>query len=75
MAILRVWQFPTVKGVNKTHLFLRLEKKEQVVNMFYSIEGKDWLKIENSAEVSSFNHNVNSDEKNSCDRLIRISRF
>jgi len=58
MAILRVWQFPTVKGVNKTHLFLRLEKKEQVVNMLYSIDGKDWLKIENSAEVSSFNHNV-----------------
>ncbi|HKO76504.1 MAG TPA: family 43 glycosylhydrolase [Flavobacterium sp.] len=58
MAILRVWQFPTVKGVNKTHLFLRLEKKGQVVNMFYSIDGKDWLKIENSAEVSSFNHNV-----------------
>ncbi|MBF4472985.1 family 43 glycosylhydrolase [Flavobacterium sp. HJJ] len=58
MAILRVWQFPTVKGVNKTHLFLRLEKREQVVNMFYSIDGKDWLKIENSAEVSSFNHNV-----------------
>lgn len=58
IAILRVWQFPTEKGVNKTHLFLRLEKREQVVNMFYSINGKDWLKIENSAEVSSFNHNV-----------------
>ena len=26
--------------------------------MFYSIDGKDWLKIENSAEVCSFNHNV-----------------
>jgi xylan 1,4-beta-xylosidase len=58
MAILRVWQFPTEKGVNKRHLFLRLEKKEQTVNMFYSIDGKDWSKIENSAEVSSFNHNV-----------------
>lgn len=58
MAILRVWQFPTEKGVNKRHLFLRLEKKEQVVNMFYSMDGKGWLKIENSAEVSSFNHNV-----------------
>ncbi|PJJ09887.1 beta-xylosidase [Flavobacterium sp. 1] len=57
-AILRSWQFPTQKGVNKNHLFLRLEKKEQIVNMFYSINGKDWLKIENSAEVSSFNHNV-----------------
>ena len=58
MAILRVWQFPTVKGVNKTHLFLRLEKKEQIVNMFYSLDGKEWMKIENSAEVSSFNHNA-----------------
>jgi beta-xylosidase len=58
MAILRVWQFPTEKGINKKHLFLRLEKKEQVVNMFYSIDGKEWLKTENSAEVSSFNHNV-----------------
>jgi len=58
MAILRVWQFPTVKGVNKAHLFLRLKKMEQVVDMYYSLDGKDWLKIENSAEVSSFNHNV-----------------
>lgn len=58
LAILRSWQFPTQKGVNKTHLWLRLEKKEQLVNMFYSIDGKQWNKIENSAEVSSFNHNV-----------------
>tara|TARA_R110002126_G_scaffold150267_1_gene296398 strand:- start:432 stop:1370 length:939 start_codon:yes stop_codon:yes gene_type:complete len=58
LAILRSWQFPTQKGINKTHLFLRLEKKEQLVNMFYSINGKEWMKIENSAEVSSFNHNV-----------------
>ncbi|WP_233566046.1 MULTISPECIES: family 43 glycosylhydrolase [unclassified Flavobacterium] len=58
LAILRSWQFPTLKGINKTHLFLRLEKKEQLVNMFYSLDGKEWIKIENSAEVSSFNHNV-----------------
>ncbi|MFV5697229.1 family 43 glycosylhydrolase [Flavobacterium sp. ZT3R17] len=58
LAILRSWQFPTQKGINKTQLFLRLEKKEQLVNMFYSINGKEWMKIENSAEVSSFNHNV-----------------
>ena len=58
LAILRTWQFPTQKDVNKTHLFLRLEKKDQTVNMFYSIDGKKWLKIENSAEVSSFHHNV-----------------
>lgn len=58
LAILRSWQFPTQKGVNKNHLFLRLEKKQQLVNMFYSVDGKEWKKIENSAEVSSFNHNV-----------------
>ncbi|RED24708.1 beta-xylosidase [Flavobacterium cutihirudinis] len=58
LAILRSWQFPTQKGVNKIHLFLRLEKKEQLVNMFYSIDGKTWTKIENSAEVSAFHHNV-----------------
>ncbi|GAA6766718.1 hypothetical protein AAFH68_26610 [Flavobacterium sp. CGRL1] len=27
LAILRSWQFPTQKGINKNHLFLRLEKK------------------------------------------------
>lgn len=58
LAILRSWQFPTKKGVNKSHLFLRLEKKEQLVDMFYSSNAKEWHKIENSAEVSSFNHNV-----------------
>lgn len=26
--------------------------------MFYSINGKDWKKIENSVEVSGYNHNV-----------------
>jgi len=58
MAILRSWQFPTKKGINKTHLFLRLEKKEQLVNMYFSTDNKEWHKIENSAEVTSFNHNV-----------------
>lgn len=57
-AVLRAWQFPTQKGVNKKHLFLRLVKKEHLVNMFYSTDGNNWLKIENSAEVSSFNHNA-----------------
>ncbi|WP_369766040.1 family 43 glycosylhydrolase [Flavobacterium sp. WC2429] len=58
LAILRSWQFPTQKNINKRHLFLRLEKKEQLVNMYYGLDGKEWIKIENSAEVSSFNHNV-----------------
>jgi xylan 1,4-beta-xylosidase len=58
LAILRSWQFPTKKGINKKHLFLRLDKKEQLVNMYYSTDHTIWHKIENSAEVTSFNHNV-----------------
>ena len=58
LAILRSWQFPTQKGVNQRKLFLRLEKKEQLVSMFYGINGRVWTKIENSAEVSAFHHNV-----------------
>jgi len=26
--------------------------------MYYSVDGKQWNKIENSAEVSGYNHNV-----------------
>lgn len=58
IAILRQWQFPTKKGVNKRHIYMRLEKKEQTVNMFYSTDGKTWNKLENSLEVASYNHNV-----------------
>lgn len=57
-AILRAWQFPTDKEIHKNHLFLRLEKRGQIVNMFYSFSGKNWIKIESSAEVSSINHNA-----------------
>jgi len=28
------------------------------VDMFYSHDGEEWLKIENSLEVSGFHHNV-----------------
>lgn len=26
--------------------------------MYYSIDGQNWIKIENSVEVSAYNHNV-----------------
>jgi beta-xylosidase len=58
LAILRNWQFPTEKGVIKNHVFLRLENRNNTVNMYYSPDGIKWNKIENSVEVSSYNHNV-----------------
>lgn len=59
--ILRSWQFPTKPGVNKKHLFLRLEKKEQLADMYYSTDGKQWNRIENTLEVASYNHNALSE--------------
>ena len=29
--------------------------------MYYSMDGEEWIKIENSAEVSAYHHNVLSD--------------
>jgi xylan 1,4-beta-xylosidase len=58
LADLRGWQFPTEKKVIKNHVFLRLENINNTVDMFYSIDGKKWNKIENSTEVSSYHHNV-----------------
>jgi beta-xylosidase len=58
MANLRGWQFPTEKQVIKNHVFLRLKNINSTVDMFYSLDGEKWTKIENSVEVSSLNHNV-----------------
>jgi xylan 1,4-beta-xylosidase len=59
--ILRTWQFPTEKNQIGNHTFLRLLNREHLVDMFYSADGKTWKKLENSCEVSSFNHNVSGD--------------
>lgn len=55
---LRAWQFETEKNVIDKHVFLRLEKLNNIVNMYYSTDGKNWLKIESSLEVSAYHHNV-----------------
>ena len=55
---LRGWQFPTEKKAIKNHVFLRLKNMNSTVDMYYSIDGIQWNKIENSVEVSSLNHNV-----------------
>jgi beta-xylosidase len=58
IANLQRWQFPTEKNVIKNHVFLRLKKVDNIVDMYYSTDGTKWNKIENSVEVSGLQHNV-----------------
>lgn len=58
LADLRGWQFATEKKVLKNHVFLRLKNINNTVDMFYSLDGDKWIKIENSVEVSAYHHNV-----------------
>lgn len=61
LANLRGWQFPTEKNVIKNHVYLRLRNINSTVDMYYSTNGENWIKIENSVEVSAYHHNVLSD--------------
>lgn len=58
LANLRGWQFPTEKKVINKHVFLRLKNINSTVDMYYSLDGTNWKKIESSVEVSGFHHNV-----------------
>ncbi|MGE4289598.1 MAG: family 43 glycosylhydrolase, partial [Salinivirgaceae bacterium] len=58
LANLRGWQFPTVPDRIDRHVFLRLKNIHNTVDMYYSLNGKDWTKIENSFEASAYHHNV-----------------
>ncbi|GJM64186.1 family 43 glycosylhydrolase [Persicobacter diffluens] len=55
---LRGWQFVTEEGVINRKVRLRLKNMHHKVDMYYSIAGEDWVKIENSLETSAFHHNV-----------------
>lgn len=52
------WQFITEKNVFNKHVFLKMKKTENTVDMFYSIDGISWNKTETSFEVSGMHHNV-----------------
>ncbi len=58
LANLRGWQFVTEKKVHHNKVMLRLKNLNNNVDMYYSLDGKSWLKIETSLEVSSLNHNA-----------------
>jgi xylan 1,4-beta-xylosidase len=55
---LRRWQVTAEKEVIKNHVFLRLKKINSIVDLYYSVDGNKWNKLESSSEVSSFNHNA-----------------
>ncbi|UCH14910.1 MAG: family 43 glycosylhydrolase [Bacteroidales bacterium] len=61
LANLRGWQFPAEKDVINNRVYLRLKNINNTVDMYYRINGADWIKIENSVEVSAYHHNVLSD--------------
>ena len=61
LANLRGWQFPTEKDVINNHVYLKLRNINNTVDMYYSKNGTDWIKIENSFEASAYHHNVLSD--------------
>lgn len=55
---LRGWQFATKKNAICRKVFLCLKNIENTVDMYYSLDGKEWLKTENSFEVSAYHHNI-----------------
>ncbi|PZX11742.1 beta-xylosidase [Breznakibacter xylanolyticus] len=55
---IRGWQFVTQANQIDRHVWLRIKKTGQVVDMYYSTDGQKWEKTENSLEVSGFHHNV-----------------
>ena len=58
LANIHGWQFETEKNVIKNHVFLRMENRNNTVDLYYSTDGNKWNKIENSLEVSGMHHNV-----------------
>lgn len=58
LANLRGWQFPTEKQAVDGRVFLRIRNVNNIVDMYYSKDGTEWVKIENSLEVSGHHHNV-----------------
>ena len=52
------WQFVTEENVINRHVFLRLRNINSTVDTYYSLDGENWIKTENSFETSGYHHNV-----------------
>lgn len=55
---LRGWQFATEKEVIEGHVYLKLVNEKNIVDMYYSLDGENWTKTENSFEASPYHHNI-----------------
>lgn len=55
---LRGWQFVSEKDKINNHVFLRLKSVNNIVNMYYSTDGNNWVKSQTSLEMSAYHHNV-----------------
>lgn len=55
---IRDWQSITEKEVIDRKVHLKMVNINNVVNQFYSLDGKQWTKIKNSLEVSGIHHNA-----------------
>ncbi|MEO6233319.1 MAG: family 43 glycosylhydrolase [Ferruginibacter sp.] len=58
LANIKSWQFVTEKNVIRRHVFLRIKNINNTVDMYYSVDGVKWNKIENSLEISGLHHNA-----------------
>ncbi|MFD2034688.1 family 43 glycosylhydrolase [Belliella marina] len=58
LANIKGWQFETEKNVIENRVFLRLKNVNNTVDMYYSKDGDNWTKIQNSLEISGFHHNA-----------------
>jgi len=58
LANLRGWQFVAENNVINRHVFLRIKNTNNTVDMYYSLDGKNWIKLRSSLEVSAYHHNV-----------------
>jgi xylan 1,4-beta-xylosidase len=58
LANLRGWQFETEPNKIDRKVALKIKNIHHAVDMFYSTDGNNWHKIENSLEVSGLHHNV-----------------
>ena len=58
LANINGWQFVTEHNVVDRHVYLRMKNINSTVDLFYSLDGENWIKIENSLNISGFHHNV-----------------
>lgn len=58
LANLRGWQFRTEEDVIDRHIYLKLKNENSTVDMYFSLDGQSWTKIENSFESSAYHHNI-----------------